>query len=249
MKDIEISTDLVREFESACIKLATWELKEPYDLYETKRSNLLSDPNLQPLLPAWVIRCRYGSQFWSFIKNYSSTYQGRREFLWDEMSSVLDGLESGAHEPISVSLKEIQTAVNSEDTKRIWKKVHSRKKSDPEGAITASRTLLETVMKHLLDERDVTYTNKDDLLNLNKKVLKEISIEPTSTSSGFRQFSQGISAVVNGIASVRNEFGDAHGKGKNKKNLSAAHVDFVVNMSGSLSAFLLSYLKRLKNKP
>lgn len=34
---------------------------------------------------------------------------------------------------------------------------------DPEGAITAARTLLETVCKHILDERGVDYEADADL--------------------------------------------------------------------------------------
>ena len=39
------------------------------------------------------------------------------------------------------------------------------RQDDPEGAITAARTLLETVCKHILDETEVDYS-KDDLPTL-----------------------------------------------------------------------------------
>lgn len=34
-----------------------------------------------------------------------------------------------------------------------------RKENDPEGAIIISRTLVESVLKHILDERNIDYSN------------------------------------------------------------------------------------------
>ncbi len=46
----------------------------------------------------------------------------------------------------------------------IWKKALERRHSDPDGAITSARTLLETVCKRILDEAgDVRIRTEEDL--------------------------------------------------------------------------------------
>lgn len=41
-----------------------------------------------------------------------------------------------------------------------------RREADSEGAITLARSLLETVTKHILDEMEEPYSEKDDLPKL-----------------------------------------------------------------------------------
>jgi hypothetical protein len=41
-----------------------------------------------------------------------------------------------------------------------WRKALDRMASDPEGAITLAKSLLESVLKHILDERNLTYSER-----------------------------------------------------------------------------------------
>ncbi|CAB3975658.1 hypothetical protein BCO9919_07005 [Burkholderia cenocepacia] len=47
-----------------------------------------------------------------------------------------------------------------------WRKVLEWRESDPEGAITMARTLLESTCKHILDELEVTYGESPELPEL-----------------------------------------------------------------------------------
>jgi predicted RNA-binding Zn ribbon-like protein len=47
-----------------------------------------------------------------------------------------------------------------------WTKALGRRGEDPEGALTAAKTLLETVCKHIIDEAGGTYGDNDDLPKL-----------------------------------------------------------------------------------
>ena len=57
-----------------------------------------------------------------------------------------------------------------------WSKALDRRSDDPEGAITAARTLLETVCKHLLDELGETYDDKADLPKLYSLVAAKLRL-------------------------------------------------------------------------
>ena len=59
-----------------------------------------------------------------------------------------------------------------------WRQALDKIHSDPEGAITATRTLLESTCKHICDERGVSYENNWDLSRLYKATAGAMEIAP-----------------------------------------------------------------------
>lgn len=239
MENLRIYLD---DFQRKCIDLATGKgSKTPYEDYEQSRAQLLSQPELLPCLPDWASSCRYGGQFWSFIKDISSTYQGRREFIWESLSSAFDLVERGATEPSSISLEDMMADCTSISVIDCWKKLHLRRRNDPEGAITTARSLVESICKYILEELEEPYTNKDDLPRLYKKTANAMHLSPAQHNEQiFKQILSGCGSVIDGFASLRNDLGDAHGKGKIKFSPSARHADLAVNLAGTISTFLIS---------
>ena len=122
-----------------------------------------------------------------------------------------------------------------------WRKALERRHADPDGAITAARTLLETVCKHILDDAGVPYTDRDDLPKLYGTAAKELNLAPSQhTEEVFRKILGGAHAVVDGLANLRNRLGDAHGQGKRPVEPAPRHAEFAVNTAGSLASFLLA---------
>jgi hypothetical protein len=111
---------------------------------------------------------------------------------------------------------------------------------DPEGAITASRTLLETVLKHILDDRKLSYDHDHiDLPELFKKVQTELGLAPEQHQEQiFKQILGGCSGVVNGLGSLRNMLGDAHGSGTSRIRPLPRHARLAINLAGSMALFL-----------
>jgi hypothetical protein len=64
-----------------------------------------------------------------------------------------------------------------------WDKARARRHDDPEGAITAARTLLESVCKHILDERGVEYGDNADLPKLYGLTSKELNLAPKTAAT------------------------------------------------------------------
>ena len=122
----------------------------------------------------------------------------------------------------------------------VWEKALYRRKLDPDGAITAARTLLETVCKHILDENGIEYNNKTDLPQLYHLVSVELCLSPSQyTENVFKQILGGCSAIVNGLGTLRNRLGDAHGQGKKPVRAAARHAELAVNLAGSVALFLV----------
>lgn len=217
-----------------------------YETYEKVRTDLIQiDQSISMAIPKWIYENRYGSNFWNFIKEVSSNYQGRRDFINKTFSDLYDFIEKGANQPISISLEEINLSIKNEYIDLLWKKIYSRRTFDKEGALTACKTLVETALKHLLDKREITHSTKDDIKFLYKKASDAYELKPNGQDSdGFTKLCSGYISIIDGIAIIRNRYGDAHGKsGNGQTELEQHHIDLVINMTGSIVTFLLSLIK------
>tara|TARA_R110002049_G_scaffold264835_1_gene440974 strand:- start:35 stop:1171 length:1137 start_codon:yes stop_codon:yes gene_type:complete len=122
-----------------------------------------------------------------------------------------------------------------------WQKALERRSRDPEGAITAARTLVETVCKHIIDTAGGSYSYKDDLPKLYATAAELLNLAPSQhTEKEFRGILGNCQAVVGTLATLRNRLGDSHGQGKRYVKPSSRHADLAVNLAGSMSMFLVS---------
>ena len=123
----------------------------------------------------------------------------------------------------------------------MWSKALSRRTSDPEGAITLARTLLEAVIKHILDDLSLEYTDRDDLLKLYRKAAKALNLAPSQHSEEpIKAILGGAMNLVNGIGTLRNRLSDSHGRGgRLPVRPSPRHASLAVNAAGAVAAFLV----------
>ncbi len=206
--------------------------------YQLLRQHLLSNQTTNALLPSWIRTNRDLSQFWQFIKLKFSTYTERRSFIRDEFSALLDFLEPGTKIPNDLSVSDGLMRLNSASVQMEWTKALTRRQTDPGGAITTAKTLLETTCKHILDERHIDYSKATDLPQLYRLVSLELSLSPGQhTEDVFKQILGGCSSVINGLCTLRNRFGDAHGQGKKTVRPAPRHAELAVNLAGSMALF------------
>ncbi len=126
---------------------------------------------------------------------------------------------------------------------RQWSKAHQRVDEDPDGAVTAARSLLESICKHVLEATDVAYSSSVDLPGLFKQVASELRISADGQIARMeQQIYSGVTQVVKTLAELRNSTGDAHGKGAHGTRPSPAQAELAVNLAGTLGAFLLRKL-------
>ena len=154
--------------------------------------------------------CRDLSQFWQFIKREFSTYQERREFLWNEFEPLLTDLESYPQAVLQMTDAQLLTRLSQDAVQAVWQRALERRNADPEGAITSARTLLETVCKHILDDLSIAYDDTADLPKLYRLASDALNIAPSQHSEPvFKQILGGCTAVVEGLGALRNRLGDA----------------------------------------
>ncbi len=210
--------------------------------YTYLRKYFLDNTSVSEKLPDFVRTKRDLGQFWQFIKKKFDTYAERREYIWESFEDLLNVLEVPGINGIFTddTFEERLKKYGANSIHKEIQKALERKVSDPEGAITTARTILESTCKFILDERSMPYTDNTDLSVLYKNVAHELKLSPDQHSEDlFKQILGGCSAVVNGLGTMRNKFGDAHGKGIKKIKPKPRHAELAVYLSGSMSIFLI----------
>ncbi|WP_286739895.1 abortive infection family protein [Psychrobacter sp. UBA3068] len=208
--------------------------------YAILRKTIL-ESQFNTLVPDFVRHARDLNQFWQMIKHRYGSYAERREFIYSEFQNLIEAIEfdkSGMSPAFEKSIE----VINSGYIDGMWKKAIDRKVNDPEGAITLSRSLIESVCKHILDLERVSYDKNSDLSELYKRTseLLKMSASQYETNLIFKQILGGCSGIVNGLGQLRNSVGDAHGQGVINIKPKPRHAELAVNLAGSMSHFLLS---------
>lgn len=210
------------------------------EVYQLVRHELIRDAKLKPLTPEFVRTCRSEDQFWQFIKRKFNTYAERRTFIWEEFSRIRDALDGESSAPSDAPVSESVEKLDAAHVQELWQKALARRESDPEGALTSARSLIESVCKLILDDANVPYDRNADLPKLYKLVAKELNLAPSQhTETVFKQILGGCTAVVEGLGSVRSRLGDAHGRGAQPVKPAPRHAGLAVNLAGSMAMFLI----------
>lgn len=209
--------------------------------YARLRSLLMSNSSVGALTPRFVRNCRNLDQFWQFIKFELPSYAERRRLVWDAFRPVLETLERASTSPADHIFADKLRTVDASHVQSAWTKALERRTTDPEGAITSARTLIESVCKHILDESGTDYDDGAELPKLYKATAEALNLAPSQhTESVFKQVLGGCTSVVEGLGSLRNRLSDAHGKGKVGSKPAPRHAELAVNLSGALATFLLA---------
>jgi len=244
LADLENDYERAEHLQLMLTNQATNDGNSDNEHYKTLRRYFLDNPNTKPLVPDWVKTKRDLSHFWQFIKQKFSTYAERREFIWDEFSPLLEYLERGQNTPHKTNIEESLDTLSSEYVNFIWQKSMQRIKDDPEGAITSARTLIEAVLKHILDELSIEYQENPDIHELYKIVAEELNLTPEQHEEKiFKQILGSCSGLISGLGNLRNSFGDAHGKGSKSYSPGQRHAELAVNLAGSMCLFLIKTFK------
>ena len=212
------------------------------DNYEYKeiRTLFMNDMALRPLLPDFVRTCRDLNHFWGYIRQLSPQWEPRRYHVRQAMTPLFQYLEGANKTPVDNVVSDVLQKFDAEGVHAVWEKALARRHNDPEGAITSARTLLETVCKRVLEEAGTPYSDKDDLPTLYRAVSMQLQIAPSQhTEHTFKRILGGVTSVVEGLGSLRNKIGDAHGQGKRPVKPTSRHAQLAVNLAGAMATFVI----------
>lgn len=149
--------------------------------------------------------------------------------------------EKSSGSPADIEISEALLAFDEEGVHAAWRKALDRRRADPEGAITAARTLLETVCNHIIEASGGTLDRTIDLPVLYRAAAKVLNLAPDQhTEEVFKAILGSCQNVVNSLGTLRNRLSDAHGHGRKPVRPSARHAELAVNLAGTMATFLVA---------
>jgi len=195
----------VTELKDGLTRFATGHGFDDEARYWTIRTELIRAPWAKGLVPECVRKCTDLGDFWSFIKGKFAHYAERREYLRDAFDPLLTKLEQEPVLPLDGPVTQALAKVDSAHVHEAWMKALERRDQDPEGAMTAARSLLETVCKHILDDLGVEYGPGGSLPKLYGGLARALNLAPSQHEERvFKQILGGCQTVVDNLGALRN---------------------------------------------
>ncbi len=143
--------------------------------------------------------------------------------------------------PADASISAVLAAFDPSQVHGRWTTAMERRASEPEGAITLARTLLEDVCKWILDQAGETWQEADDLPALYRRLAKVLKLAPDDhTEQVFKQILGSCQSVVESLGALRNKLGDAHSPGPKRARPQPRHAELAVNLAGTMATFLVA---------
>lgn len=214
--------------------------KDDGDLYIQLRAEFFSNKFTKCFLPDFVISCRTLGDFWPYIKSRYKTYAERREYIRENFEPLFIQLEQEIPSYQDGIIEDTVTNFDCDTVSRMWAKALERRGTDPDGAITAARSLVESVCKQILIERNTSYEDSFDLPKLFKATSRCLNLAPELHNEGiFKQILSGLQTTIYGFASLRNGLSDAHGQPKGGYRAGKRHAELAVNLAGATACFLI----------
>lgn len=210
-------------------------------VYRLLRREFMDDAAVSHLVPAFVRTTQDTGAMWAFLKGHSGQWEPRRQFVREQFVPLIDWLERSPAPADAIVTGALQK-FDADGITDAWNKALARREADPAGAITAARTLLETVCKHLLEdaEGNATCGPNDDLPKLYRQASESLNIAPSQHSEdAFKRILGSAASVVEGLGTLRNKVGDAHASGRKPVKPAPRHAALAVNMAGSMALFLI----------
>jgi len=211
--------------------------------YEAAHGRMLRDRVARRAASGQLVRFTTPDLLWGYLRSVATgagSWQLRRNAARDLIVPVLDALQEQDTHPADELIHGATVRLDAESVRDAWIRAVERRDSDPEGAITLARTLLESTLKTILDDRDVEYRDNDDLPELYRAVSDRLGLAPGAYSEhAFKEILGGCRSVVVGLGRLRNSEGDAHGSGRRAYRPAPRHAALAVNLAGSMALFLI----------
>lgn len=172
--------------------------------------------------------------------NEQDLRKAARELAKDISHPDLDDFVTG-HSPADGAISAALDRFDKEVVHARWVAALERRTTDPEGAITLARTLLEDVCKWLLTKEQVAYSDRADLPTLYRAVASKLRLAPdVHTEEVFKRILGSCQSVVESLGTLRNKLSDAHSSGPLKAKPHSRHAELAVNLAGTMATFLIA---------
>lgn len=153
---------------------------------------------------------------------------------------TVDNIENPAIQAAKSCLVEINDSYLSQQIQRMESGIDN----DPALAISTAKALVETICKTIILKRTGDCPENANMNQLAQQVGELLSLTPkgipneAKAAKTIKAILGNLSAIIGGIAELRNKYGVDHGKVAGTKGLGPRHAKLVVGMASTIAIFL-----------
>lgn len=148
-------------------------------------------------------------------------------------ASVLESLASATH------------ALDLDTVRRDLDRALASAEADPEDAVTAACSVVESVCHSILTELELPLPNAKDVQHLFKAVQAPLGLSPARTDlpdeivMDVKLVLQGLASMVQGIGALRTHAGDAHGRERGFKRIDPRIARLAIHSASCAALFII----------
>ena len=159
-------------------------------------------------------------------------------------------IEAGFSPPVLGSLSGAAEILNFDTVSRDLERALASAQHDPEDAVTAACSTVESVCRSILIEVGESLPDKKDIKALFGAVRKPLGLGPDRPdldpviADDVRKILSGLATVVEGIGALRTHGGDAHGRERGYARLDRRIASLATHAASTIALFLIETWQR-----
>ena len=163
---------------------------------------------------------------------------------------MVSRIEAGFAPPVLGSLSDAAQTLNFDTVTRDLDRALASAKTDPEDAVTAACSTVESVCRSILIELGVGLPEKKDIKGLFAAVRKPLGLSTDRAdldpliADDVRKVLSGLATVVEGIGSLRTHGGDAHGRERGYARIDRRIASLAIHSASTVALFLIETWQR-----
>jgi hypothetical protein len=127
-----------------------------------------------------------------------------------------------------------------------WGKAQRLLAIDPESALTAACSLVESTLKHIIKRRCLELPANESIQHLYKVVAKSIVFSDETAPHDLRDMGRALTSLVQHVGALRTKAGDAHGKDPEHRVATQNAAQLAVTSAGACCTYLLRRLGEIE---
>jgi hypothetical protein len=225
-------------------------------------TEVLRGPDAQELLPRIIERAADPRDFVTEPEKHKAVLDYLNRFLaYDglELQRIGQGVRlgvAGAHTQVISELATKTDLLDLDTVRRDLERALASAELDPEDAVTAACSTVESLCRSILLELGQTLPSKKDIGGLYRAVREPLGLSPDRTGlssevvDDVRKVLNGLATTVEGIGALRTHAGDAHGRERGFRRVDARIARLAIHSASTVTLFLLeTWQQKFPSKP
>ena len=162
----------------------------------------------------------------------------------------------GTSAPVISALSATVATIDFDTVQRDLDRALASAETDPEDAVTAACSVIESVCRSVLGELGLPLPAQLDVQGLYKAVREPLGLAPgredvsPEIAGDVRAILGGLNAAVQGIGALRTHAGDAHGRGRGFRRLDSRIARLAIHAASGIALFVIeTWQKKSPAKP